>query len=105
MPVSADIDSRRISSWFPIKTLCINIAGSLLIGVLSAAALKTKPLDSRLLLLFKTGLCGGFTTFSTFALETSDLWQKGQTGSAMLYVLLSMLLGIAAVGIGESLVH
>ena len=90
---------------FPVKTLCINVLGSLLIGMIAAAAVKTKPLDSHLVLLLKTGLCGGFTTFSTFALETSDLLQKGQTGSALMYAALSILLGIAAVSIGESLIH
>ena len=90
---------------FPIKTLCINIIGSLLIGMIAAAAIKTKPLNPHLVLLFKVGLCGGFTTFSSFALETEELLQQGQTGSALLYACLSMLLSIAAVSIGESLVH
>lgn len=65
---------------FPIKTFLINIAGSFLIGIVAALAMKTESLDSRTVLFLKVGICGGFTTFSSFALETTDLMKDGKGG-------------------------
>ena len=56
------------SGAFPLHTLLINLIGSFCIGMLVVAASKTS-ISPRLLLLLKTGVCGGFTTFSTFAPE------------------------------------
>ncbi len=88
---------------FPLKTFIINIFGSFLIGAITAAALKNRDLDPRLLLFLKTGICGGFTTFSTFALETEDLIKQGNLGTCILYGVLSVVLGICAVFAGEIL--
>lgn len=62
---------------FPVNTLLINILGAFAIGAITALGAKTAGLDPRLTLLLKTGICGGFTTFSTFALETAGLMQSG----------------------------
>lgn len=88
---------------FPVKTFLINIAGSFLIGIVAALAAKNS-LDSRLVLFLKVGICGGFTTFSSFALETEGLIQKGSNGIAFLYAALSIILGILAVMAAEKLV-
>ena len=50
-------------------------------------------------------ICGGFTTFSTFAYETGTMMEKGQTGLALLYVILSAILGVLAVFCGQLLVR
>jgi CrcB protein len=63
---------------FPIKTFLINIAGSFLIGIIAALAMKTDWLNPRTVLFLKAGICGGFTTFSSFALETGDLIKGGR---------------------------
>ena len=55
---------------FPIRTLAINLIGSFVIGAVTALALKRSDPDPRLVLFLKAGVCGGFTTFSSFALET-----------------------------------
>lgn len=82
---------------FPVKTFIINISGCILIGCIAALVSKNVLLNQELILFLKTGLCGGFTTFSTFALETSDLMKNGNTGIAFLYAVLSIVIGICVI--------
>ena len=82
---------------FPIKTFAINVIGCLAIGLVTVLAAKNPHIDQRWILFLKVGLCGGFTTFSTFALETTDLLKGGHTGVAFLYVILSMFVGCAVI--------
>ena len=89
---------------FPIKTLMINIAGSFLIGIVAALAMRTESLDSRIVLFLKVGICGGFTTFSSFALETTDLMKDGKMHLAAIYTVLSVTLGVLAVFAGQGIV-
>lgn len=81
---------------FPINTFLINILGSLAIGVIACFAAKNPNLDSRLVLFLKVGICGGFTTFSTFSLETAQLIKNGSVAVAVLYIVLSVALGALA---------
>lgn len=90
---------------FPIKTLGINVIGAFIIGIIVSVAIKNKNIDSRIVLMLKTGLCGGFTTFSTFAYETMDLMQSGHAMLAIIYVVASSVLGIAAVFMAQMLVQ
>ena len=57
---------------FPVKTFCINVIGCIVIGAITVLAAKLS-VPPRMILFLKVGVCGGFTTFSTFALESSDL--------------------------------
>ena len=82
---------------FPVRTLAINVIGCVVIGLIAAAGSRYASAHPHLLLFLKVGLCGGFTTFSTFALETADLMKAGHTGAAFLYVLLSVLAGVAVI--------
>ena len=93
------------SNGFPVKTLVINVAGAFAIGLIAAAAAKNADISSRIVLLLKTGICGGFTTFSTFALEISDMIRGGSWAAAAAYMLLSLILGVAAVFAAEALIH
>jgi CrcB protein len=80
---------------FPYVTLIINITGSFIIGAVTATALKnTAFADWRLFL--ATGLCGGFTTFSAFSMETLQLLQQNRNIAALIYILSSFFLGISA---------
>lgn len=88
---------------FPIKTLVTNVVGAFIIGLIVAIALKRPQMDSKTVLLIKTGFCGGFTTFSTFALESSDLIGKGQWGIAAIYMILSVVLCVLAVMLAEKI--
>ena len=85
----------RVSSGFPVSTLLINVAGSFLIGLL--ARLFDAPDQNQVLRAALTvGICGGFTTFSTFSAETVTLLQQGKAGRAALYVTVSLVLGVLA---------
>lgn len=89
---------------FPVKTWCINLAGAFAIGLIAAFATKNPEFDPHLILLLKVGVCGGFTTFSTFAFETTDLLEKGSVGMALVYAVSSVVLGILAVYAAQRLV-
>lgn len=93
------------SNGFPVKTLVINVVGAFVIGLIAAAAAKNADMSPRVVLLLKTGICGGFTTFSTFALEITDLIRGGSWAAAAAYMLLSLVLGVAAVFAAEALMH
>ena len=82
---------------FPLKTFGINIVGCIVIGIIAVFASKNADLNPYVLLFLKVGLCGGFTTFSTFALETSDLIKTSHIGVAFLYATLSVLAGVAVI--------
>ena len=86
------------SQGFPVKTLIIN-------GIIAASAAKNTSLNPGLVLFLKVGICGGFTTFSTFAYETGAMMEKGQIGLALLYVILSAVFGVLAVFAGQMLVR
>lgn len=89
-------------SGFPLKTFIINILGAFIIGALSSIAIKYS-VNSKAILFLKVGLCGGFTTFSTFALETQELLKNDRVGVAIIYVTLSVVIGVTAVVLGENL--
>ena len=87
----------RHASGFPLVTLIINVLGAFLIGLIMAFAGKHVLLSPRALLFLKVGVCGGFTTFSTFALEAHGLISNGRPTVALLYAFLSVALCILAV--------
>ena len=80
---------------FPWATLSVNILGSFCIGLFYAWTARFNLSDDTRLLL-TTGLCGGFTTFSTFSHEGMTMLRQGLHGTFILYVTLSILLGVGA---------
>lgn len=95
----------RPSNGFPVMTMIINIIGAICIGSIAALASKHGNFDPRLILFLKVGVCGGFTTFSSFSLETMGLLQAGDTFIAISYVMLSIVLCLAGVYLGSILVR
>jgi CrcB protein len=90
---------------FPIKTFIVNIFGCFLIGLVAALALKQFSASPKLVLFLKVGICGGFTTFSSFALEAGRLIEKGSYLTASSYIILSVAVGIAALFAAQYLVE
>ena len=86
---------------FPVKTFFINIAGCIAIAFVAMLASKGSIPNPKLVLFLKTGICGGFTTFSTFALESATLMKSGHPKVAFLYMLLSILVGVGAIFITD----
>jgi len=87
---------------FPWKTLAINIAGSLAIGLIAALVVKG-TVSPRWELFLETGFCRGLTTFSPFALESHQLMSRGAYGEAVLYMGISLAAGLIAVVLGQRL--
>ena len=92
----------REETAFPVKTFAINAAGAFLIGVIAGLTAKNGSATPRFVLFLKAGICGGFTTFSSFALETGTLIKAGNYPAALAYALLSLALGILTVFAGEA---
>lgn len=91
--------AKYVSSAFPCSTFVVNIVGCLLIGLLSGL-FKGQLISEEVKLLMVTGFCGAFTTFSTFSNEGLLMLRGGDYGMYVLYVVLSVLLGIAATALG-----
>ncbi|GGO76893.1 putative fluoride ion transporter CrcB [Marinobacterium nitratireducens] len=87
----------------PLGTLACNAGGSLMMGVLFVLVLEKARLSPELRPLLMVGFMGAFTTFSTFSLETVAMLQEGHVMSALIYVLLSVILCIAALYAGISI--
>lgn len=89
---------------FPYGTLLINLFGCFLLGwLLTYTAIKKNKISPEVTLLFGTGLIGSLTTFSTFSVETIQLFNQGLTIFAFLYVLSSTCLGLLFAYIGYKL--
>ena len=87
---------------FPVLTLMTNFLGALLIGVIVGMADEGR-LTPNQTLFWKTGVCGGFTTFSTFSLESLTLLERGKWLLGGSYMLLSMALCLLGAALGQRL--
>jgi fluoride exporter len=87
---------------FPVGTLIINIAGCLAIGMI-VPVLAGHPREEHLRPFIITGVLGGFTTFSAFAVEAGVMLDSGALGLASAYIALTLLLGLLAVPFGVRL--
>lgn len=87
------------SSIFPIWTLAVNFLGAVLIGFISGICTKNN-ISNNATLFLKTGLCGGFTTFSTFSLESFNLLNSGHKIMGGTYIVFSVMLCLIGIFIG-----
>jgi CrcB protein len=85
---------------FPWATLAVNVAGSFVLGMLIGSSLTSTPLSRHSTLLVGTGLCGGFTTYSAFAVESVLLAQEGHIATVAVYVIATLACCAAAALIG-----
>lgn len=92
-----------ISQWLPWGTILINISGSFVIGLFGTLTLDQGryPVGEEARLFVMVGLCGGFTTFSSFSLQTLDLLRAGATGRALANIAASVVLCVGAVAAGH----
>jgi fluoride exporter len=92
-----------ISAELPWGTILINISGSFVIGFFGTLTLAQGryPLSDTFRLFVMTGLCGGYTTFSAFSLQTLDLMRNGAAGRAFVNVFASVIFCLAAVSVGH----
>lgn len=97
--------ARMMGTTFPYGTLFINVLGSLCMGLIAEYFALKSGLSQRWLLFITTGILGGFTTFSTFSLDTALLYERGQIGAAGLYVIASVAIGIGALFTGMAIVR
>ena len=88
---------------FPYGTLAVNVIGSFLLGFLVRYAFVHNSFSPEVRMLIFIGFLGAFTTFSTFSNETFNLFADGATVAALSNIAANLLLGLAAVWIGQSL--
>ena len=91
---------KGIGKGFPWATLTVNLLGCLLIGLLWGLLSRNATVSTSWGLFLTVGLCGGFTTFSTFSKEALTMLQAGQIGGFATYVVVSVLAGIALAALG-----
>ncbi len=94
---------KQIDNFEPYGTFVVNILGCLLLGLLAGYAEQEKLINSSLNLLLISGFCGGFTTFSTFALQGNTLFVSSKPVQAILYIGLSVVVGLLAAYFGYKL--
>lgn len=94
--LTAILLARHYTGSIPLATLVVNVLGCFLIGLLIGLCSETTYLR----LLFITGFCGGFTSFSTFTAESYVMFREGAYGLALLYIAGSVLIGLLALWVG-----
>ena len=92
--------AERLGPFFPYGTLIINFSGSLVLGFFMAFLQDRPFIHPNFRLFFATGLCGGFTTFSTFTYESLRLWQDGNVLIGIVNLFGSLAIGMIGVLLG-----
>ena len=101
--ISSEYIKQYLPTRFPYGTFFVNLLGCFIIGAVYGISLKGSQNSNEIKLLLATGFCGGFTTFSAFTAENIELIRNGNQTTALLYIILSVTLGITATFIGSAL--
>ena len=98
--------ARLFGEWFPWGTLIVNVSGSFVIGVFAALSAAEGPflIPPEMRIFVMVGICGGYTTFSSFSLQTFALWREGEWFWAGANSVLSFVLCLLAVWLGYTAV-
>ena len=94
----------KLGNGFPLATFAVNIVGCFAIGLIVGFVGRHGSVDPRLVLFLQMGICGGFTTFSTFSLEALTLLENGRFTVGIFYIVLSILLGLFSLLAARNLV-
>ncbi len=97
--------ARQFGLGFPYGTFIINITGSLVMGLIAGYLAFKGEASQPWRLFLMTGVLGGYTTFSAFSLDAALLYERGEVGAALFYVIGSVVLSIAALAGGLALIR
>ena len=100
----SNIINHSFKSFHYLGTFSVNVIGCIIVGIVMGFLQKDNNFNQNYLLLFSSGFCGGFTTFSAFANENLDLIKNGNFSVFFLYVISSVIFGIAAAYLGYLIV-
>jgi CrcB protein len=96
---------RLLGSNFPYSTILINVGGSFTMGLMAGWFAYKRESSQAWRLFLATGILGGFTTFSTFSLDFSLLWERGENLIVALYVISSVMLALVGIFAGLGLIR
>jgi CrcB protein len=99
------VSARYLGTAFPYHTFIINITGSIVMGLIAGYLAFKGEASQPWRLFLMTGILGGYTTFSAFSLDAALLYERGEIGLALLYVLGSVVLSIAGLFAGLALMR
>jgi CrcB protein len=95
---------RRVESVFPYGTLCVNLLGCFVIGIVVGLADKGNLISPQARIFWATGICGGFTTFSSFINENHSMLQDGELINTFMYISVSVVAGLLLTALGILLI-
>lgn len=95
---------RRVDSVFPYGTLVVNLVGCFVIGIIIGLADRGNLMSPQARIFWATGICGGFTTFSSFIAENYNMLRGGELLTTFIYLSVSIVIGLMVAGFGILLV-